>query len=313
MFLETPAPDPQHQKCQHWLHNRYCCLACSFVVHSLVFLPVLWLVAGGAGGSGGDGVGYGGGVVGFVHLAETVATADQPAAATAATNTEEVQIQEDTPEANAQTDSASAVPPEQPATQPPLTADAVPIVQKKPEEKPPVKEKTARSAPVTAAPQAQKEKKQPQMPPAASGDKGQNTSDTRGEQAPGSGDGDTAGTGGSGGWAEGTGPPEGEGRGNAPFGFSLAEVDAHPAVLRKTNPVYPESARRKRISGEVVLRFLLEASGSVTHLQVVRSDPRGVFDQASLAAVKQWRFSPAMKDGQAVPAWVEVPLHFSLR
>ena len=308
MYLDAPVMNSQNQRRRRWSQNRYYCLACSFVAHSLVLLPALWLVAGGAGGSGGEGFGEGGGVVAYVHLADNAAGADVPI------DTGEP-MQEDTAEVTVQGDEVLVAHSEPVLQKPPVAEDAIPILQKKPEETPSEKEKPVRTAPV--AKPVQKSEEPPKAPPAAATratmDTGQNTSDRKGEQAPGIGDGDTAGTGGSGGAAEGTGPQEGEGRGDALFGFSLADVDSHPAVLRRTTPVYPESARRKRISGEVVLRFLLEASGKVSHLQVIRSEPAGIFDQASLAAVKQWRFSPAMKDGRAVPAWVEVPLQFSLR
>ena len=36
------------------------------------------------------------------------------------------------------------------------------------------------------------------------------------------------------------------------------------------------------------------------------------FDDAALAAVKRWRFTPGQKDGAAVNAEIKVPIIFSL-
>jgi protein TonB len=37
-----------------------------------------------------------------------------------------------------------------------------------------------------------------------------------------------------------------------------------------------------------------------------------MLDQAALQAVKQWHFVPAQRGGEAVAAWVEVPIVFRL-
>ncbi len=101
--------------------------------------------------------------------------------------------------------------------------------------------------------------------------------------------------------------------GGAPFGFPEGAVDAKPVAIRKTSPLYPESARRRRLNGEVVVRFHLDERGNLSHLHVKSAEPSGVFENSALTAVRQWRFSPARKDGRNVPVWVEKPLRFELR
>ncbi len=56
--------------------------------------------------------------------------------------------------------------------------------------------------------------------------------------------------------------------------------------------------RRKRHPGEIQLA---ESSGSTS------------LDEAALTALRRWRFQPALRNGQAVLAWVIVPVIFSLR
>jgi TonB family C-terminal domain len=106
---------------------------------------------------------------------------------------------------------------------------------------------------------------------------------------------------------------QGGGSGASGFGYALNMVDKKPQVLKRGPVPYPESARRSGLAGNVVLRFLLSEKGEISHLQVIHAEPLEVFNNSALTAIQKWKFSPAVKDGKAVPAWVELPLHFSLR
>jgi protein TonB len=90
-------------------------------------------------------------------------------------------------------------------------------------------------------------------------------------------------------------------------------VDKTPQVLKRGPVPYPESARRNRLSGDVLIRFLLNEKGEISHIQVIHADPPEVFNNSALMAIQKWKFSPAVKDGKPVPVWVELPMHFSLR
>lgn len=102
------------------------------------------------------------------------------------------------------------------------------------------------------------------------------------------------------------------GAGNQGAGFA-GKVDSKPRVLRRSKVKYPELARKSKITGHVLLRFHLDEKGSISRLQVLKADPPGVFEAAALAAVKEWSFAPAIKDGRPVPYWVELPMPFILR
>ena len=90
------------------------------------------------------------------------------------------------------------------------------------------------------------------------------------------------------------------------------EVDTKPKVTHRVRVAYPEAARRKKITGQVILRFHLDEQGAISRLAVARAEPEGIFEDAALAAVQKWRFSPATKGGKSVPYWVELPIQFSL-
>ncbi|RVU03646.1 energy transducer TonB [Novosphingobium umbonatum] len=65
-------------------------------------------------------------------------------------------------------------------------------------------------------------------------------------------------------------------------------------------PSYPLESRRKREEGTVVLSLLLSAEGRVADISVSSSSGFARLDNAALEAVRKWRWSPLMRDGQAV-------------
>jgi TonB family protein len=77
-------------------------------------------------------------------------------------------------------------------------------------------------------------------------------------------------------------------------------------IISKPTPVYTQEAKNLRIEGEVQLEVVLEASGGLRVLRVVRGLGHGLDDNAVKAA-EQIRFKPAMRDGQ--PADSTVVLH----
>jgi len=77
------------------------------------------------------------------------------------------------------------------------------------------------------------------------------------------------------------------------------------AVKSKAPPVYPEIARRMRISGEVKLSVTVSAEGNVTDVQPISGNR--ALTEAAEEAVRKWRFEP----GGSVTT-VEVSVNFAL-
>lgn len=71
-------------------------------------------------------------------------------------------------------------------------------------------------------------------------------------------------------------------------------------LLSGAEPVYPPGARQAGIQGQVVIRYDLTAEGAVVNVQVVAAQPPGVFEEAALAAIAQWRFRPALAQGRSI-------------
>lgn len=68
----------------------------------------------------------------------------------------------------------------------------------------------------------------------------------------------------------------------------------------RSAPVYPTLARKMGETGSVLLRVELDETGRLVSAEVSRSSGFLRLDQAALAAVKNWRCNPAMREGQAV-------------
>jgi TonB family protein len=108
----------------------------------------------------------------------------------------------------------------------------------------------------------------------------------------------------------GIGPGSGGGTGGGPYRPGSG-IEA-PQLLREVKADYTEDARRRGVSGDVVLEIVVRRDGSVGDVKVLQGLPGGLNDRA-VNAVRQWRFTPAHRQGAAVDVIVEVAVEFKLR
>ena len=88
--------------------------------------------------------------------------------------------------------------------------------------------------------------------------------------------------------------------------------DAKPArLLSSVAPVYPQMARNQRVSGDVKIDALIDASGRVSAMKII-SGP-ALLHQAAQDAVRQWKYQPATLNGQPVPMHLTVTVQFKLQ
>ncbi len=81
-------------------------------------------------------------------------------------------------------------------------------------------------------------------------------------------------------------------------------------LIRRVEPVYPELAERARVQGRVVLIVTVDQQGNVSDIQVTDGHP--LLNEAAKAAVRQWKYSPTLLNGEPVPVIATVTLVFSL-
>ena len=73
-----------------------------------------------------------------------------------------------------------------------------------------------------------------------------------------------------------------------------------PQFLSGADMVYPPDAKAEGIEGYVVVSYDVTAEGMVVNAEVVEAEPEGVFEEAALASIAQWRFRAAMVGGKSV-------------
>jgi protein TonB len=94
--------------------------------------------------------------------------------------------------------------------------------------------------------------------------------------------------------------------------FSPADLDRQPLALQTVEPVYPFAARRRGIEGQVEVRFVVDADGTVRDISIVRAEPPGIFEDTVRHTISRWRFKPGMRRGEAVATLVQTAIVFKL-
>jgi TonB family protein len=85
-----------------------------------------------------------------------------------------------------------------------------------------------------------------------------------------------------------------------------------PQLVKEVKPEYPPEAREAKIQGIVELECVVQTDGVPRDVQVKR--PANVMlDEAAIETVRQWRFKPGTKAGEAVPVLVTIEISFTLR
>ena len=90
-----------------------------------------------------------------------------------------------------------------------------------------------------------------------------------------------------------------------------APLAASPKILRSQAPEYPMKARAAGMQGIVKVDVVVDAQGRVAAAEVA-SPLAPELDAAALQAIRQWTFSPMVRDGVAVPSVVRIPVQFVL-
>jgi protein TonB len=94
--------------------------------------------------------------------------------------------------------------------------------------------------------------------------------------------------------------------------YGLAEIDRPLTPTAQVPPQYPLAAKRRGTEGHVRVRFLVTETGAVTEATVLEAVPAGIFEKATLNAVRNWRFSPGTVAGVPVKVMVETTVKFKL-
>ncbi len=93
--------------------------------------------------------------------------------------------------------------------------------------------------------------------------------------------------------------------------LSLEEVDVRPSLIKRIQPRLTITAERASAHGEIILNVLISEVGEVIDVKLVKGVSKTLgMNEEAIKAVKQWRFSPAMKSGKRVRVWILVLVKF---
>jgi len=89
-----------------------------------------------------------------------------------------------------------------------------------------------------------------------------------------------------------------------------SQLSRRVLIMIKPEPQYTDDARRRKLSGSVILKAVLAASGRVNNIQVVSGIPD--LAQSAIEAAHKIYFIPAVKDGRFISTTVQLEYSFNI-
>ena len=84
-----------------------------------------------------------------------------------------------------------------------------------------------------------------------------------------------------------------------------------PQKIHDVSPIYPPIAQAARAQGVVIVEAVIGTDGRVQDARILRSAP--LLDEAALAAVRRWLYTPTRLNGQPVSVVMTVTVRFQLQ
>jgi TonB family protein len=79
-------------------------------------------------------------------------------------------------------------------------------------------------------------------------------------------------------------------------------------LMRRVDPVYPDTARELGLEGTVRIRVAVGRDGSVEDVKALSGNP--VLAEAAVSAIRQWRYRPTVLNGQQMPVLTILTVSF---
>lgn len=107
------------------------------------------------------------------------------------------------------------------------------------------------------------------------------------------------------------------GVGDAPVQETVIHIERdkplpmHP--ISQVYPIYPNRERLEHLEDSLVVRYLIGINGRVKDVKVISHAERKIFEEVAVKAIRNWRFRPMIKDGQAKEVEHELTVNFRLQ
>lgn len=106
-------------------------------------------------------------------------------------------------------------------------------------------------------------------------------------------------------------PPPAPGQPDEDGVYTIGRGMPPPKKVEDVRPVFPEAAQAAGLTGVVIAEIVVDETGQVANAHLLQQIP--LLEEAALAAVRQWRFDPAIVDGRPVPVRMTITVNFTLR
>lgn len=94
---------------------------------------------------------------------------------------------------------------------------------------------------------------------------------------------------------------------------NMETVDVGPVIVKRIEPKYPTLAFNMGIQGAITVNALIDEKGNVLRTEILKGVKNGTsLEKASQDALKQWKFTPAQKDGVNVKVWKSYDFNFKI-
>lgn len=91
------------------------------------------------------------------------------------------------------------------------------------------------------------------------------------------------------------------------------KVEVKPQPISMPAPEWPELVKRAGIEGSLQVKFLVNVDGTVMDVQIVKSSGNQLLDEAAVASVWKYRFTPAKQRDKLVRVWVFRKIEFKFK
>ena len=92
--------------------------------------------------------------------------------------------------------------------------------------------------------------------------------------------------------------------------YKSSELDEQPFPSIAVIPHFPPHAVANDIAGWVRLSLMIDKTGRVGNMEIIASEPSGVFDEEALASFRITPFVPGKKDGKNVNSQILIKINF---
>lgn len=83
-------------------------------------------------------------------------------------------------------------------------------------------------------------------------------------------------------------------------------------VVKRVYPDYPEDQRLAGLQDTVVIRYIIGTDGWIKDLSILQHAKQRAFDDATIRALREWRFKPLIHDGHPIEVVHELTVFFEL-